>query len=75
MCLCWQPLPEYKLMLMYSNEFNRLVWTLTENEMERTFSNSVLCSHNFEEEHVDRAGQNVLIREEAVPSIFAFPAH
>lgn len=43
--------------------------------MERAFSNSVLSSQYFEEEHIDRTGQNVIIKEEAVPSIFAFPAH
>uniref|UniRef100_A0A3B3ZTZ5 THAP-type domain-containing protein n=1 Tax=Periophthalmus magnuspinnatus TaxID=409849 RepID=A0A3B3ZTZ5_9GOBI len=32
---------------------------------------SVLCIHHFEEQHIDRTGKCITLREEAVPTIFS----
>lgn len=52
--------------------------TPAENEVENSLRKakySVLCSQHFEEEFIDGTAQIVPIRNEAGPSIFAFPAH
>uniref|UniRef100_A0A8C7IVR8 Uncharacterized LOC116365777 n=2 Tax=Oncorhynchus kisutch TaxID=8019 RepID=A0A8C7IVR8_ONCKI len=36
---------------------------------------SLLCSEHFEERCMDRTGQTVRLRDDAIPTIFAFPSH
>ncbi|XP_010894214.1 uncharacterized protein LOC105025312 isoform X1 [Esox lucius] len=36
---------------------------------------SLLCSEHFEERFMDRTGQTVRLRDDAIPTIFAFPNH
>ena len=38
-------------------------------------ANSHLCSKHFKPECIDRTGQNVRLRENAVPTIFNFPKY
>lgn len=38
-------------------------------------NSSVLCSRHFAEKFIDRTGQIVRLRENAVPDVFDFPQH